>query len=101
MAASTKSSRGVPAGISEGEITGRIRSPSTRTAAGRIPCGVTTRRETKACGPTVAPTGNEVRPAYPEAAIFSIRHAGVMYPEPAYRIERKAPAFRHGDISGN
>jgi len=42
-----------------------------------------------------------VRPAYPEAAIFSIRHAGVMYPERAYRIERKAPAFRHGDISGN
>ena len=36
-------------GTSSGSATARIRSPSTNTAAGRTPSGVTTRRERKAC----------------------------------------------------
>src|SRR6185295_1835711 len=57
MAASSKSRMFVPDGICAGGTTACICSPSTKIAAGRIPCGETTRRETKACKRMVSIAG--------------------------------------------
>src|SRR5690348_6946779 len=48
MAASPKSCTAVCGGTSSGATTALMRSSSTRTAAGRTPSGVTTRREANA-----------------------------------------------------